>query len=135
MRKPISILTLFLISATAGVFFLLPEEDQIEKILVQTEFYPVNILEKKSTFVPPTNKVEWIQAKNKKAKNLAFNVEASNVNQLITNIATSTDHYFYKMSKSGKSTKMKWLIEKNKGVTILKLVDPSLIKPVNTGGC
>lgn len=135
MKKYFSLLAFTLIVATAGIFFFSSEKSQFEKIIVQTELYPVNILVKKSTFAPPTNKVEWIQAKNKKAKNFSFNIEAGSVNQMIADIAISTDHYFHKMNENGKTTKMKWLIEKNNGVTILKLVDPSLIKPINTGGC
>ena len=119
--KKIIYIAIILFFASLTILFLKSKERQPEKLTIQTELYPVQVNDEKKINSPGRTRTIWVQAKNKKAKNISFYVDAVTVDAIVERLKSPNKNYLDNY-KNKKPINFTWLVEKSGTTTFLKLI-------------
>ncbi len=127
--KILAIVSLGIALAGSGIFlFPQQKENLIETVYVQKNLSPIHIVTGSKISWHGESKIVWandLNKTNKTEKSISFVANTITIEQLLLKLNSNTEK-FAKV-KDGKKMAAKWLVEKNKSSTFLKLIYPSEI--------
>ena len=117
--------------ALAGIeiyFFPQHKENLPETVYVQKNLHPIHVITGSKISWYGTSQIVWARDLNKTGKtekNISFIANTNTIEQLLLKLNSNTE--MFTKIKNGKQISAKWLVEKNKSSTFLKLIYPSEI--------
>ena len=76
--------TIILLATTLTAVALKVTDGQLEKVIVQTELYPMKVIETNGQ-----TRTLWVQAKNNKAKTMSFLADKKTVDEILLKLKSS----------------------------------------------